>query len=69
MAHFNLTPQWLCPEYEILLVGILEIVELQEKGYAYIKPCLSDYSENHVARLPSTQLFMRGPVINPQWPP
>jgi len=32
--HFNLTPQWLCPEWEIVPAEILKSVGLQKKGYA-----------------------------------
>lgn len=38
LTHFNLTPEWLCPECEIVTAGVMEIVELQKNGYAYIKP-------------------------------
>ena len=37
-SHCNLTPQWLCPEWEIVPAGILKIVGLQKKDYAWIKP-------------------------------
>ncbi|MBU1170206.1 MAG: DsrE family protein [Proteobacteria bacterium] len=38
LNHFNLTREWLCPECEVVPAGIVEIVDLQRKGFAYIKP-------------------------------
>lgn len=38
MNHFSLTSQWLNPVCQIVPAGILEIVDLQRAGYAYIKP-------------------------------
>lgn len=38
LRHFNLSPDFLCPECEIVPAGIVEIVERQKKGFAYIKP-------------------------------
>jgi uncharacterized protein len=38
MRHFNLTPEWLNPVCRIVPAGVIEIVDLQRKGFAYIKP-------------------------------
>lgn len=38
LNHFNLKPDWLSPACEIVPAGILEIVDLQRKGFVYIKP-------------------------------
>lgn len=38
LRHFNLSPEVLCPECEIVPAGIVEIVERQKKGFAYIRP-------------------------------
>ena len=38
LRHFDLNPDFLCPECEIVPAGIVEIVQLQKKGFAYIKP-------------------------------
>ncbi len=35
---FNLTPEQLCPECTVIPAGVVEIVELQKKGFAYVKP-------------------------------
>ena len=38
LNHFELSPDFLCPECEIIPAGVVELVQLQKKGYAYIKP-------------------------------
>lgn len=38
LRHFDLSPDVLCPECDIVPAGIVEIVQLQKKGFAYIKP-------------------------------
>lgn len=38
MNHFKIEPEWLLPSGKIILAGLLEIIDLQRKGYAYIKP-------------------------------
>uniref|UniRef100_I2Q133 Uncharacterized protein n=1 Tax=Desulfovibrio sp. U5L TaxID=596152 RepID=I2Q133_9BACT len=38
LHHFNLKPEWLNPVCRIVPAGILEIIDLQRKGFAYIKP-------------------------------
>jgi intracellular sulfur oxidation DsrE/DsrF family protein len=36
--HFKIKPEWLLPSGKIIPSGLLEIIDLQRKGYAYIKP-------------------------------
>ena len=38
LHHFNLSPEWLCPVCEIVPAGVVELVERQAEGYAYVKP-------------------------------
>jgi uncharacterized protein len=38
MNAFNLNKDWLCPECEIVPAGVVELIDLQRKGFAYIKP-------------------------------
>lgn len=38
MNHFLIQPEWLLPSAKIIPTGLLEIIDLQRKGYAYIKP-------------------------------
>lgn len=38
MNHFQIKPEWLLPSGKIIPAGLLEIIDLQRKGYAYIKP-------------------------------
>lgn len=38
MNHFQIQPEWLLPSSKIVRAGLLEIIALQRKGYAYIKP-------------------------------
>ena len=38
MNHFGLTPEQLCPECDIVPAGVVELIDLQKKGFAYIKP-------------------------------
>jgi intracellular sulfur oxidation DsrE/DsrF family protein len=38
MNHFGLTPEQICPECDIVPAGVIELIDLQRKGYAYIKP-------------------------------
>ena len=37
MNHFQIKPEWLLPVGKIIPAGLLEIIDLQRKGYAYIK--------------------------------
>ncbi|GFM34540.1 DsrE family protein [Desulfovibrio subterraneus] len=38
LTKFGLAPEWLTPSGRIVPAGIIELVELQRKGYIYIKP-------------------------------
>ncbi|SIO09724.1 DsrE family protein [Halodesulfovibrio marinisediminis] len=38
MHHFQIQPDWLLPVAQIVPAGLLEIIDLQRKGFAYIKP-------------------------------
>lgn len=38
MRHFDVAPEALLPVCEIVPAGVVELVDLQGKGYAYIKP-------------------------------
>ncbi len=38
LRHFDLTPEWLNPVCHIVPAGIIELVDLQRQGFAYIKP-------------------------------
>lgn len=38
LHHFEIDPEQLCPECVVVPAGIVEIVELQEKGFSYVKP-------------------------------
>jgi intracellular sulfur oxidation DsrE/DsrF family protein len=38
MNHFGLSPEQICPECDIVPAGVVELIDLQRKGYAYIKP-------------------------------
>ena len=38
MNKFELSEEWLCTGCEIIPGGLFELVDLQRKGYAYIKP-------------------------------
>jgi hypothetical protein len=38
LTHFGLDPDRLCPGCEVVPAGVVEIVELQRKGFAYVKP-------------------------------
>lgn len=38
MTHFGLTPETICPECDIVPAGVVELIDLQRKGLAYIKP-------------------------------
>lgn len=38
ISHFDIDPTWLIPFCQIVPAGVLEIVDLQRKGYAYLKP-------------------------------
>lgn len=38
MIHFNLKSGWLNPVCRIVPAGLLELVDLQRKGFVYIKP-------------------------------
>ncbi|ACS81443.1 DsrE family protein [Maridesulfovibrio salexigens] len=38
LHHFNIDPEQLCPECVVVPAGIVEIVELQNKGFSYVKP-------------------------------
>ena len=38
LTHFNIASETLCPACQIVPAGILELVNLQRQGYAYIKP-------------------------------
>ncbi len=35
---FSLSPEQLCPECVVIPAGVVELVELQKQGYAYVKP-------------------------------
>jgi len=36
--HFEIDPEQLCPECIVVPAGVVEIVELQNKGFSYVKP-------------------------------
>lgn len=36
--HFSIKPEWLLPSAQIVPSGLLEIIDLQRKNFAYIKP-------------------------------
>ena len=36
--HFGISPESLCPACRIVPAGIVELVDLQRKGFVYIKP-------------------------------
>jgi hypothetical protein len=38
LNSFKIDPEQLCPECVVVSAGIVEIVELQDKGFKYIKP-------------------------------
>lgn len=38
MRHFDVAPEALLPACEIVPAGVVELVDLQNKGFAYIKP-------------------------------
>jgi len=38
LRNFAIEPERLCPECVIVPAGIVELVELQEKGFSYVKP-------------------------------
>ncbi|WP_300157435.1 DsrE family protein [Solidesulfovibrio sp.] len=38
MRHFDVAPEALHPACEIVPAGVVELVDLQGKGFAYIKP-------------------------------
>ncbi|MBZ2171373.1 DsrE family protein [Nitratidesulfovibrio sp. SRB-5] len=38
MRHFGLDAAWLNPACTVVPAGIVELVDLQRKGYAYVKP-------------------------------
>ncbi|MGE4423151.1 MAG: DsrE family protein [Pseudodesulfovibrio sp.] len=38
LTHFNIAPERLCPGCEVVPAGVVEIVELQRRGFAYVKP-------------------------------
>lgn len=38
LTAFKLSPDWLCPVCEIVPAGVVELVECQAEGFAYIKP-------------------------------
>jgi intracellular sulfur oxidation DsrE/DsrF family protein len=38
MNYFGLTPERLCPECGIVPAGVVELIDLQRTGFAYIKP-------------------------------
>ena len=38
LTHFHIAPESLCPTCRIVPAGILELVNLQRQGFAYIKP-------------------------------
>ncbi|MHC1791686.1 DsrE family protein [Solidesulfovibrio sp.] len=38
LTHFKIAPESLCPACRIVPAGILELVNLQRQGFAYIKP-------------------------------
>jgi intracellular sulfur oxidation DsrE/DsrF family protein len=38
LHHFNLKPEWLNPVCQVVPAGIIEIIHLQRKGFAYVKP-------------------------------
>jgi len=38
LNHFGIAPERLCPGCEVVPAGVVEIVELQRKGFAYVKP-------------------------------
>ncbi|WP_338670147.1 DsrE family protein [Pseudodesulfovibrio methanolicus] len=38
LTHFNIDPARLCAGCEVVPAGVVEIVELQRRGFAYVKP-------------------------------
>lgn len=38
LKSFDIAPEQLCPECVVVPAGIVELVELQNKGFRYIKP-------------------------------
>ena len=38
LNNFKLTPEQMCPECVVVSAGIVELVELQNKGFKYVKP-------------------------------
>lgn len=38
MRSFNLMPEWLHPACRIVPAGVIELVQLERAGFAYIKP-------------------------------
>jgi len=38
MRHFGLDAAWLSPACTVVPAGIVELVDLQRKGFAYVKP-------------------------------
>lgn len=38
ITHFSIEQEWLLPSAQIVSSGLLEIIDLQRKGFAYIKP-------------------------------
>ena len=38
LKHFGFSADWLCPCCVIVPAGIIELVDLQRQGFAYIKP-------------------------------
>lgn len=38
LAKFDIAPESLLPECEIVPAGVVEVVDLQRKGFAYVKP-------------------------------
>lgn len=38
LHHFEIDPDQLCPECVVVPAGIVKIVELQNKGFSYVKP-------------------------------
>lgn len=38
LTHFGIAPDALCPACQIVPAGVVELVDLQRQGYAYVKP-------------------------------
>ena len=38
LTHFGIDPKRLCSGCKVVPAGVVEIVELQRKGFAYVKP-------------------------------